>query len=126
MDTTRRSVFKGMIAAGTLPIFNIGCAGFGLSRARQIANGAKIRIANAHRNAAYKENGRYDKRHQHDKERSAIAAEKLKRPSLSCHKQSASRIYPQGIGLRVLYMHSKPVVKAICVNPCAGRFTQAE
>ena len=34
-----------MVAAGTLPLFNIGCAGFGLSRARQIARGSKIRVA---------------------------------------------------------------------------------
>ena len=33
------------MAAGALPLFNIGCAGFGLSRARQIAKGAKIRVA---------------------------------------------------------------------------------
>ena len=45
MNTTRRSVFKGMVAAGALPLFNIGCAGFGRSRCVQIANGAKIRVA---------------------------------------------------------------------------------
>ena len=31
--------------AGALPLFNIGCAGFGFSRQRQIADGAKIRVA---------------------------------------------------------------------------------
>ena len=45
MNTTRRTIFKGLLAAGALPLFNIGCAGFGLSRARQIARGAKIRVA---------------------------------------------------------------------------------
>ena len=34
-----------MIAAGTIPLFNIGCAGFGTSRQRQLAKGAKTRIA---------------------------------------------------------------------------------
>lgn len=33
------------VVAGTLPLFNIGCAGFGFSRQRQIADGAKIRVA---------------------------------------------------------------------------------
>ncbi len=45
MNATRRSVFKGLVAAGALPLFNIGCAGFGRSRCVQIANGAKIRVA---------------------------------------------------------------------------------
>ena len=45
MNTTRRTLVKGMLAAGALPMFNIGCAGFGQGRARQIAKGAKIRIA---------------------------------------------------------------------------------
>ncbi|MBQ6327394.1 MAG: Gfo/Idh/MocA family oxidoreductase, partial [Kiritimatiellae bacterium] len=45
MDVTRRNVFKGLAAAASLPLFNIGCAGFGTSRSRQIANGAKIRVA---------------------------------------------------------------------------------
>lgn len=45
MNTTRRNVFKGLAAAGAMPLFNIGCAGFGMSRARQIAKGAKIRVA---------------------------------------------------------------------------------
>ena len=35
----------GLAAAGALPLFNIGCANFGLSRARQIAKGDKIRVA---------------------------------------------------------------------------------
>ena len=41
----RREFVK--LAAGTsvLPLFNIGCANFGLSRPRQIAKGAKIRVA---------------------------------------------------------------------------------
>ena len=35
------------MAAGVaaMPLFNIGCAGFGQGRARQIAKGAKIRVA---------------------------------------------------------------------------------
>ena len=45
MNISRRTVFKGMVAAGALPLFNIGCAGFGVSRARQIAQGRKIRVA---------------------------------------------------------------------------------
>ena len=45
MKTTRRTFVKGLLAAGALPLFNIGCAGFGQGRARQIANGAKIRVA---------------------------------------------------------------------------------
>ena len=43
--TSRRRFLAGIGAASALPLFNIGCAGFGLSRARQIANGAKIRVA---------------------------------------------------------------------------------
>ena len=45
MNLNRRSFFKGMAAAGALPLFNIGCAGFGLSRARQIEKGAKLKVA---------------------------------------------------------------------------------
>ncbi len=45
MKTTRRTFFKGLAVAGALPLFNIGCANFGMSRARQIAKGAKIRVA---------------------------------------------------------------------------------
>ena len=45
MKVTRRVVFKGLLATSSLPLFNIGCAGFGMSRARQIAKGAKIRVA---------------------------------------------------------------------------------
>ena len=33
------------MAASAFPLFNIGCAGFGLTRARQISQGAKIRVA---------------------------------------------------------------------------------
>ena len=40
----RRRDFVKMAALG-LPFFNIGCAGFGQARARQIAKGAKIRVA---------------------------------------------------------------------------------
>ena len=40
----RRNFFKGVAAASALPLFNIGCASFGMSRARQIAKGAKIRV----------------------------------------------------------------------------------
>jgi predicted dehydrogenase len=40
-----RRNFIGMgLAAGAMPLFNIGCAGFGTSRARQVASGAKIRL----------------------------------------------------------------------------------
>ena len=45
MNTYRRNLLKGVAAASALPLFNIGCAGFGLSRNRQIAKGAKIRVA---------------------------------------------------------------------------------
>ena len=41
----RRDFLRMSAFAGTLPLFNIGCAGFGLSRARQIAEGRKIRVA---------------------------------------------------------------------------------
>ena len=41
----RRDFLKCSAMAGTLPLFNIGCAGFGFSRQRQIADGAKIRVA---------------------------------------------------------------------------------
>ena len=41
----RRNFIKASAVVGALPLFNIGCAGFGSSRARQIANGAKIRVA---------------------------------------------------------------------------------
>ena len=33
------------LMAGALPLFNIGCAGFGQSRARRIAAGDRIRVA---------------------------------------------------------------------------------
>ena len=45
MNINRRNLFKGMVAASALPRFNVGCAGFGLSRERRIAQGAKIRVA---------------------------------------------------------------------------------
>ena len=45
MRTTRRNMCRGMLAAGALPLFNIGCAGFGAGRRAQLAKGAKIRIA---------------------------------------------------------------------------------
>ena len=45
MRIGRRQFFAGMAAAGAMPLFNIGCVGFGRSRARQIADGAKIRVA---------------------------------------------------------------------------------
>ena len=43
MNMTRRTLLGGALAAGALPAFNIGAAGFGQGRARQIAKGAKIR-----------------------------------------------------------------------------------
>lgn len=45
MAITRRNLFKGAAVAGAMPLFNIGCANFGLSRNRQIAKGDKIRVA---------------------------------------------------------------------------------
>ena len=44
MNTSRRTFIAGM-AAGTLPLFNIGYAAFGQGRRAQLAAGAKIRIA---------------------------------------------------------------------------------
>ena len=41
----RRNFVKSALVAGTLPLFNIGCAGFGQDRTRQIAKGAKVRMA---------------------------------------------------------------------------------
>ena len=41
----RRDFLKCSALAGALPLFNIGCAGFGFSRARQIADGAKLKVA---------------------------------------------------------------------------------
>ena len=42
----KRREFLGLGAlAGTLPLFNIGCAGFGLSRSRALADGARMRVA---------------------------------------------------------------------------------
>lgn len=40
----RRQFLNSCLWAGSASVFNIGCAGFGRSRARQIAEGAKIRI----------------------------------------------------------------------------------
>ena len=45
MDARRRTIVKGLFAAGALPLFNIGCAGFGQGRAKQVAKGAKVRIS---------------------------------------------------------------------------------
>ena len=45
MKTSRKNVIKGMAAGAMFPLFNIGCANFGLSRNRQIAKGDKIRVA---------------------------------------------------------------------------------
>ena len=45
-SATRRTVLKSIAATGlSIPLFNIGCVGFGQSRARQIAAGQKIRVA---------------------------------------------------------------------------------
>ena len=41
----RRDFLKASTLAGVMPLFNIGCAGFGMSRTSQLADGAKIRIA---------------------------------------------------------------------------------
>jgi len=41
----RRDFLKAAACAGTLPLFNIGCAGFGMSRRAQLAKGESIRIA---------------------------------------------------------------------------------
>ena len=40
----RRDFLNACLMAGSASVFNIGCAGFGRCRARQIADGAKIRI----------------------------------------------------------------------------------
>ena len=40
MNTTRRDICGGLLAAGALSTFNIGCAGFGRGRAAQLAGGA--------------------------------------------------------------------------------------
>ena len=45
MKTSRRRFLAGIGAAGALPLFHVGCANFGLSRARQIAKGDRIRVA---------------------------------------------------------------------------------
>ena len=41
----RKDFLKLAAGVSAFPLFNIGCAGFGLSRPRQIAGGAKIRLA---------------------------------------------------------------------------------
>lgn len=41
----RRNFIKSSALACALPLFNIGCAGFGRSRAAQLADGARIRMA---------------------------------------------------------------------------------
>jgi len=43
--SSRRSFLVGAAATGAFPLFNVGCAGFGRGRARQIAQGARIRVA---------------------------------------------------------------------------------
>jgi len=40
----RRGFLRAGLAAGALPWFHLGCAGFGKERARRIADGAKIRV----------------------------------------------------------------------------------
>lgn len=40
----RRQFLNACLMAGSASVFNIGCAGFGRGRARQIADGAKIRL----------------------------------------------------------------------------------
>ena len=45
MNVNRRGFLKAAGAVGALPLFNVGCAGFGLGRTAQLAGGAKIRIA---------------------------------------------------------------------------------
>ena len=41
----RRDFLKVSALAGAMPLFNIGCAGFGQGRVRQIAKGDKLRVA---------------------------------------------------------------------------------
>jgi len=45
MEMNRKDFVTGLMAAGAMPLFNIGCAGFGRSRAARLADGAPIRIA---------------------------------------------------------------------------------
>ena len=45
MNLNRRTFINGLAAGGVSSFFNIGCAGFGQCRVRQIAKGAKIRVA---------------------------------------------------------------------------------
>ena len=44
-NRTRRQFIAATAAGLSLPLFNIGCAGFGADRPRQLAQGAKIRLA---------------------------------------------------------------------------------
>jgi len=44
----RRAIVKGLMAAGTLPFFNIGSAHFGESCARQVAKGATLQWNGSH------------------------------------------------------------------------------
>ncbi len=43
--TSRRDFLRMLAASGTLPLFNIGCVGFGRDRAAQLRDGAPIRLA---------------------------------------------------------------------------------
>ena len=45
MKINRRGFVASGLSFGALSLFNIGCAGFGQGRARQIAKGAKLRVA---------------------------------------------------------------------------------
>ena len=47
VNTTRRTAFKELLAAGTLPLFNIGCAGFGGEKTDSA-------VANAHAGHGYR------------------------------------------------------------------------
>jgi hypothetical protein len=43
-EMNRRRFVGACLSAGAASVFNIGCAGFGRSRAMRIADGAKIRL----------------------------------------------------------------------------------
>ena len=45
MAISRRGFFGGAAVAASLPLFNIGCAGFGQGRKAQLRKGAKLRVA---------------------------------------------------------------------------------
>ena len=45
MKISRRTAFKGLLAASTLPLFSVGSVGFGQGRVKQIEKGAKLRVA---------------------------------------------------------------------------------